>query len=113
MLFVLPSNASAESSRGSAVPIQFAILLEDSDPVHGEALCALDKTCVVLDRDDPTLRISIKMSGREDRASEIKVFCSTLCSFKNRHSTMAFSSESQFTFFEGEEMGEVPLVLKA
>lgn len=111
-VFALPRNGFAESLRGSAVPVQFAVLLDDGDPIQGEAVCVLGKTCLLLERENPNLRVSVALSQQNDQASELQIECSTSCSFQNYSSSIAFSYERQFSFFEGKDFFEVPLVLK-
>lgn len=110
--FSMPTLGFAQRPSISIVPIQFAVLLEDSDPIQGEAACLLGKTCLLLDRKNPSLRVSVTLSQQSDQASQLKIECSTSCSFQNYRSTIDFSYETQFSFFEGEDSFEVPLVLK-
>lgn len=110
----MPSGIISEAAE-IKVPVQFAILLEEHDPLSGEVTCAMGRSCKILENEYPQIDLSIKVFPNEGyAASELQLYWApTGCSFPNGQSTVKFRDERQFDFYQGLNGIEVPLVLKA
>ncbi|WP_037450492.1 hypothetical protein [Sinorhizobium fredii] len=108
-----PASGFTSGSTDESVRIQFAVLLDDGDPISGSVTCIVGQNCRLLEHKQPELDLSLNIDREYDYlVSELNVRCRDGCSFSNGRPTVQFRGARQFDFFAGEDGVEVPLVLK-
>lgn len=109
----MPDDSSAGGLPHQRIPIHFAVLLENDDPIAGDAICMVGQNCKLLENKHPELQLILNLKRDNNRlVGELTVRCEDECSFANGRPTVKFQEARQFDFFRGQDGIKIPLVLK-
>jgi hypothetical protein len=109
----MPQDSSAGGLPHQRIPIHFAVLLENDNPIAGDAICIVGQNCKLLETEHPELQLTLNLERDNNRlVGELTVRCEDECSFANGRPTVEFQEARQFDFFLGQDGINIPLVLK-
>lgn len=112
-LFALPAIAFSGDEVRQTIPVQFAVLFDNGDPIAGSATCTIGMHCELLQTQLPAMEISLKVDTDNDRLiSVLEMHCRNGCSFSNGQTNVTSTQERQFAVYESDASGRDSLVLR-
>lgn len=92
----------AQDRSRDVVRVQYAIVLADSDPVHGNIACASANRCILFEQRQPALSVTLTIAGTgASPSNRLEIRCEHGCSFLDGGSQVEFCDERAFDIFAG------------
>lgn len=105
------SNGIADDASNKEIKIGFGVMLDGTDPIAGTALCEIRKTCRLIDRENPEIRIDITLDySYGTLTTEMQVRCKDHCSFETGRPIKIFRTQREHHLF-ADEIGIISLLV--
>jgi hypothetical protein len=106
-----PLKGVAEDASNKEIRIGFGALLDGADPIAGTAICKIGKTCHLIDKESPKMRVELTLDYNNGwLVSEMQVRCEDACSLENGRSVKTFQTQRKHHLF-GDERGLLDLLV--
>ncbi|MCZ4428729.1 hypothetical protein O3S81_03350 [Agrobacterium sp. SOY23] len=108
----VPLKDTAEDTSSKEINIGFGVLLDGSDPIAGTAICEIGKSCRLVDKESPKIRVEVTPAYESGTlVTEMRVRCEPDCSLANGQSRMRLQSQRELDLFSGKETGIFTLLV--